>query len=58
MTIDVTMSDGTCVNVRASGGYSPDVMHDLMNRAASLMYHATKLVMPMTADDEEEEGSE
>lgn len=43
MWIEVNMNDGTSVYVRASGGYAPDVMHDLKNRAAELMNHAAIL---------------
>jgi hypothetical protein len=43
MWIEVTMSDGASVYVRASGDYAPDVMHDLQNRAAALMNHAASI---------------
>lgn len=50
MWIDVTMSDGTSVYVRASGGYAPDVMHDLQNRAATLMSHAAGINLQVTRE--------
>jgi len=41
MRIMVTTPDGVEVDVSASGKYSPDVMHDLKNRVAEVLEHAT-----------------
>lgn len=57
MWIEVTMSDGTGVYARATGGYAPDIMHDLSARAAELMTHATRLGLELVkAVDAHEAG--
>lgn len=48
MTVEVSSGEGPTaayVFMRASGGYAPDVMHDLQNRAAAMLNHAASVAV-------------
>ena len=52
MRVILQLPDGTHVEVEAGGKYSPDVMHDIKNRAIDLLGAAVEVTGEVIDEDD------